>query len=88
MGVDFLGGRAYVVRFAEPQQPAALKVALPAYVEGSSVEVKTFGDDRTLKITTNYLVKETHEESDQQVRTQLIKGLEETSQLQHQPTPP
>ena len=85
MGVDFLGGRSYIVRFDTPQQPSVIKTALPSYVDNKGIEVKTFGSDRTLKITTNYLVQEVSEESDKKVHAQIVGGLAAITQLTYQP---
>ncbi len=38
--------------------------------------MKTFGDDQTLKVTTNYLVDDESADADEKVRTALVSGLE------------
>ena len=54
-GVDFTGGRSYVVAFSQPMVPSDLKVGLDGEFDGS-VEVKTYGANNVLKVTTSYLI--------------------------------
>ena len=75
LGVDFLGGRAYVVTFDEPPLPAKIEVGLAPYFDHKGVEVKTYGASNVLKITTSYLISEEKEQADQQVKSKLIEGL-------------
>ncbi len=75
MGVDFTGGRSYVVRFAQPVTPTSLDVALGDSFEGKGVEVKTYGADNILKITTSYLVDDESMEADTKVQQSLIAGI-------------
>lgn len=75
MGVDFTGGRSYVVRFAEPVTPTSLDIALGNSFEGKGVEVKIFGADNILKVTTSYLVEDESSEADTKVQESLISGV-------------
>lgn len=56
LGVDFKGGRTYVVRFEKDVNTADIQKMLSPAFEGESPEVKTFGSDNQVKITTKYLV--------------------------------
>lgn len=77
-GVDFIGGRSYVVSFSEPvESPTQLRVALMDHFEGTGTEVKTFGADNVLKITTGYLINEDDLDTDDRVREALIAGVQE-----------
>ena len=76
MGVDFTGGRTYVVAFDEPVAPTELKLALADDFAGAGTEVKTYGATNVLKVTTSYLIDVDEEESDNQVQTALIRGVE------------
>ncbi|MDR2040373.1 MAG: protein translocase subunit SecDF [Bacteroidales bacterium] len=58
MGIDFTGGRSYTVRFNDPVNTVELQSSLRDALENSSPEVKTFGSDNQVKITTNYLMEE------------------------------
>ena len=76
LGVDFLGGRAYIVSFSRtPQTPSALKVGLTPYMDNKGVEVKSYGNDKVFKITTNYLIGDESTEADSLVQAQVIDGL-------------
>ncbi|MEM6684418.1 MAG: protein translocase subunit SecDF [Bacteroidota bacterium] len=78
-GVDFVGGRSYQVRFEKTVSPQDVKASLQSvFVDGEnavSLEVKTFGDDNQLKITTNYKVNETGTDVDDEIKKKLHKGL-------------
>jgi SecD/SecF fusion protein len=76
MGVDFTGGRSYVVRFAEPIPATDMRVALTPYFENAGTEVKTYGANNMLKITTSYLINDETQEADDQVQRALITGIE------------
>ncbi|MGE0930325.1 protein translocase subunit SecDF [Peijinzhouia sedimentorum] len=75
LGVDFTGGRSYIVGFTESVIPSELKVDLDNEFEGS-VEVKTYGSSNTVKITTSYLVNESSNEADILVEDKLVSSLE------------
>tara|TARA_S200000501_G_scaffold304010_1_gene291956 strand:+ start:4084 stop:7044 length:2961 start_codon:yes stop_codon:yes gene_type:complete len=53
-GVDFVGGRSYIIRFDQIISPFEVQSSLVSSI-GSS-EVKTFGEENQLKITTKYKV--------------------------------
>ncbi len=53
--VDFTGGRTYVIRFDESVNTMDIQSALSQEL-GSAPEVKTYGEDNQIKITTKYLV--------------------------------
>ncbi len=74
MGVDFQGGRSYVVRFDQPVSTTQIRQDL-AVVFGGSPEVKTFGGADQVKITTTYLIESNDEESDNIVAAKLVEGL-------------
>jgi SecD/SecF fusion protein len=76
MGVDFTGGRTYVVSFDEPVSPTDAKVALSNDFGGAGTEVKTYGGNSVLKVTTSYLMDSDAEEADDQVQATLVRGLE------------
>lgn len=75
LGVDFKGGRSYVVAFNNPTEPSEIKAGLGDYFDGTSTEVKTYGANNILKITTSYLIDDETDEADVQVKEELIKGL-------------
>jgi SecD/SecF fusion protein len=80
-GVDFEGGRTYIVRFENQKVTTqdvhnAIDKAL-----GAGAEVKTYGSDK-LSITTNYLIDSTAENAENKVETALISALN-TNPLTH-----
>ncbi len=75
LGVDFTGGRSYVVRFSEDVQPTELKLSLEEAFENSGVEVKTYGASNILKVTTSYLINEESTEADNTVEDKLVEGI-------------
>ena len=82
-GVDFTGGRSYVVAFNNPVVASELKVALTDDFENAGTEVKTYGSNNVVKVTTSYLVNDESSEADETVEKALISGLEETTGLSY-----
>lgn len=75
LGVDFKGGRSYIVSFTESVVPSQLEVELSDDLENAGIEVKTFGSDNTLKITTSYLVDDESGDADEKVMQAIITGI-------------
>ena len=73
-GVDFTGGRTYVVRFDQPVTAEAVREAALAEFDGA-VEVKQFGGESQMKITTQYLVADESSEADATVEGKLFNAL-------------
>ncbi|TVZ56883.1 protein translocase subunit secF /protein translocase subunit secD [Lutibacter sp. Hel_I_33_5] len=73
-GVDFKGGRSFVVRFDQPMNATEVAGTLKD-VFGTSPEVKTYGSDSQLKITTVYKIDEEGQNVDEEVQSTLYKGL-------------
>ena len=82
-GVDFQGGRSYVITFPDSQSTTKLKEALADDFEGAAFEVKTFGASNVLKVTTTYLVNDESTEADQKVMAALQKGVSDFSGLEY-----
>ena len=76
-GVDFLGGRSYVVSFNDAVVASDLKAALADDFGNVTPDVKTFGGNNILKVTTSYLINEDNEETDGLVQGALINGIED-----------
>ena len=79
-GVDFKGGRTFVVRFDEPVDNEAIRNSLANYfIDDSGLkmypEVKTFGDNNQVKITTKYLIDSKELSADAIVSGKLDDGL-------------
>lgn len=76
LGVDFKGGRSYIVNFAEPVEATDMKLALDKSFKNASTEVKNFGGNNTVKITTSYLVDDESAAADEAVKSAVINGIE------------
>tara|TARA_B100000212_G_scaffold247360_1_gene188948 strand:- start:854 stop:3853 length:3000 start_codon:yes stop_codon:yes gene_type:complete len=75
LGVDFKGGRSYVVTFDNTQIPSEIETGLQQSFDNEGVEVKTFGADNILKITTSYLINDDSDDADVNVKDRLVSGL-------------
>ena len=78
-GVDFTGGRSYIVQFNNSVVASDLKVALADDFEDAGTEVKWYGSDNVVKITTSYLVNDESTEADEAVEKALIAGVSEAT---------
>ncbi len=74
-GVDFAGGRTYTVRFDQNVKTNEISQSLAKYFGGLVPEVKTFGSDDQVKITTNYLIDDNSARIDSTVESQLFNGV-------------
>jgi SecD/SecF fusion protein len=74
-GVDFKGGRSYVVRFEEPVSTLDIASSLKDYF-GEPPEVKIFGDNNQVKITTKYKIDDEGEQVDKEILELLYQGLQ------------
>lgn len=73
-GIDFRGGRTYIVQFDEQLNSQDIRQALAAPFE-SAPEVKTYGFDNKYQITTDYLVDDNTEGATATAEAALMKGL-------------
>jgi SecD/SecF fusion protein len=73
-GIDFAGGRSYVVRFQQEVSTVDIAADL-RNVFGESPEVKTFGTSNQVKITTKYKIDDESENIDNHVDSLLHIGL-------------
>lgn len=74
LGVDFTGGRTFVVRFNHDLTTDQVRDALSTPF-GASPEVKTFGGNNQMKITTSYRINENGNNVDSEVESTLENGL-------------
>ena len=73
-GLDFTGGRSYVVRFDEPVKTSDVRESL-GKVFKEYPEVKTFGPSNQVKITTKFMINERTQQSDSIVNSKLYEGV-------------
>jgi SecD/SecF fusion protein len=75
-GVEFKGGRSYIVRFDKPISGEVENVRKDlAAVFGESPVIKTIGNNQQLDITTSYEIKNTAANADDIVGEKLMTGL-------------
>ncbi|HPE78257.1 MAG TPA: protein translocase subunit SecDF [Draconibacterium sp.] len=74
LGIDFQGGRTYTVKFDQDVKVGDVQKALAAEF-GVPPEVKTFGSDNQVRITTKYKIDELSESVDNEVDQALYDGL-------------
>jgi SecD/SecF fusion protein len=73
-GVDFTGGRTYVVRFDQPVTAEGVREACINEFDGA-VEVKQFGGESQMKITTAYKVEDESTAVDTEIEGKLFNAL-------------
>lgn len=83
LGVDFKGGRSYVVSFSKPVVGTDMKVALSESFENSGTEVKNYGGNNVVKITTSWLIDDESDQTDEKVKNALVTGVTKFTGLQY-----
>ena len=73
-GIDFTGGRNYVVRFDEPVNTGDIQESL-GDAFGESVRVITIGSSNQVRISTNYMIDSDDPNIENEIRTLLAEGL-------------
>ncbi len=76
LGVDFSGGRTYIVRFDQDVVTSDIAKSIEANI-GTNAEVKTFGPNNQIKVTTKYLIEESSQESDSIVEHKIYDGVKD-----------
>jgi SecD/SecF fusion protein len=74
-GVEFSGGRSYIVKFNKPLNEQEVKDALNVQW-GKYPEVKTYGSNQQFEITTDYLVNREGSAADSAVVNKMYAGLQ------------
>jgi SecD/SecF fusion protein len=77
LGVDFTGGRQYVVQFEEPAKYDQIRTKLTTEFEGQAPTVKLVEDKFTAMITTKYMVNESGDSTNSIVEAKLRGGIDE-----------
>lgn len=76
-GVDFSGGRTYVVRFDQDVSSDEIRKALTIEFENDAPEVKTFGPASQVKITTKYMINDLGDEVDGIIQNKIFTGVKQ-----------
>ena len=74
-GIDFSGGRNYVVQFDHPVKTDVLANQIRPLFEGAQVSVITIDDNTKVRISTNYLINSDDPTIDDKITKILYKGL-------------
>ena len=81
LGIDFSGGRNYVVRFAEPVNTQDVRESLDgvfkANLDGDetySLNVITIGSSNQIRVSTNYRIQDNSDDADAQIEQMLYDG--------------
>ncbi len=74
-GIDFTGGRNYIVRFDKDVNTAEVRNLLNDQLEGA-VGVITIGTPNQVRISTNYKIQDADPSVDQEIESKLFTGLQ------------
>ncbi|SDZ92197.1 protein translocase subunit SecDF [Pedobacter hartonius] len=78
LGIDFKGGRTYIVHFDKGMDTENVKAKLAPSFKNEELQVKTAGNDQDLKITTTYHITDQDAGADKLVENALKEGLAKT----------
>ena len=74
-GIDFTGGRTFVVKFEQSVNTIDIQNSLEE-VYGEAPQVITFGSDNQIRVTTKYKINENEVDVDDEVEMMLYEGLQ------------
>ncbi|MBR5674687.1 MAG: protein translocase subunit SecDF [Muribaculaceae bacterium] len=74
-GIDFSGGRNFVVQFDHPVKTQALEAQLENQFPGATTSVITIDNDTKVRVSTNYKINDTNEGVDDEIMGKLYEGL-------------
>ena len=73
-GIDFTGGRNYIVKFDQPVRVSEVQDALVPHFD-ESIRVITIGSSEQVRVSTNYMIEEDGENIERELRDLLGVGL-------------
>jgi SecD/SecF fusion protein len=74
-GIDFSGGRNYVVKFEKPVNTTEIQKALAPEFDGATVSVITIQSSNQVRISTNYKIKNDTKDTEKEITDKLYKAL-------------
>ena len=74
-GIDFSGGRNYVVKFEQPVNTVELQEALAQEFDGASVGVITIESSNQVRVSTNYKINDENEDTEKEITAKLFNVL-------------
>lgn len=75
LGIDFSGGRNYVVRFDESVKTQEVRDLLKDAFDGTSAQVITIGSDNQVRISTKFKITDDSETIDDEMESRLYNAL-------------
>ncbi len=75
LGIDFTGGRNYIVAFEKPVKTEEVKELLKTHFGGETPQVITIGSENQVRISTKYKIDENNAEIDNEIESKLFDGL-------------
>ena len=85
LGIDFSGGRNYVVQFDQPVQTEALRTAVATKLPGANTSVITIDNNTKVRVSTNYKIKDADSKKvDKEIEDALYESLK--GSFKQQPT--
>ncbi len=76
-GIDFSGGRNYVVQFDHPVKTHELQAKLAPLFDGAQVSVITIDDNTKVRVSTNYKINSEDEGIDEEITKILYNGMKD-----------
>ena len=76
-GIDFSGGRNYVVQFDHPVKTHELQAKLAPLFDGAQVSVITIDDNTKVRVSTNYKIDSEDENIDAEITEILYNGMKD-----------
>lgn len=74
-GIEFTGGRNYIVRFDEPVNTQEIADLLKPEFEGSTLSVITIGSDNQVRISTNYKIDDNNDGVDEEIESKIYRAI-------------
>ena len=85
LGIDFSGGRNYVVQFDQPVNTVELRAAVAAKLPGANTSVITIDNNTKVRVSTNYKIKDVDSKKvDKEIEDALYESLK--GAFKNQPT--
>lgn len=74
-GIDFTGGRNYVIRFDQEVQTDEIRASLSGAFEDASVGVISIGNANQVRVSTNYRIDDNAPEIDAEIESKMYESL-------------
>ena len=74
-GIDFSGGRNYIVKFEKPVSTTELQEALAPQFPGASLSVITIESSNQVRVSTNYKINDEEAGTEKEITGKLFEGL-------------